>query len=358
MARGLYRIAWPILRSMDAERAHGFAAAALQRGLAGSTRPVLHPELQVSVFGLDFPNPVGLAAGFDKNATLIDPLLALGFGFVEVGTITPRPQAGNPKPRLFRLEEHRAVINRMGFNNEGHAAALANIRRRKRRGILGVNVGANKDSADRMHDYVQGVAMFAAVADYITVNISSPNTPGLRALQSRHELTALLKRLEEACLEAGERFGRRVPLLLKIAPDLVREELNDVAEACLASRIDGIIVSNTTITRPASLTSKHRDEAGGLSGEPLFELSTRKLAELYRLVGGRIPLVGAGGISSAATAWEKVRAGASLVQLYSALVYEGPGLVRDIVEGLAQRTRVSGRKTITEMVGTGVADWT
>lgn len=358
MARGPYSLAGPLLRLFDPETAHDAAIAALKAGLVWPQRAAALPELRVEVLGLCFANPLGLAAGFDKNAAVVDPLLALGFGFVEVGSITPRPQAGNPRPRLFRLEEDRGVINRMGFNNLGHEAALANLKRRRRAGIVGVNVGANKDSADRAADYVTGYETFAAVADYIAVNVSSPNTPGLRNLQAKGELASLLSRLEEARQRLAETGERRTPLLLKIAPDLAAEELADVAEVCLASRIDGVIVSNTTISRPSTLRSAHRSETGGLSGEPLFELSTRTLAAMYRLVGHRLPLIGVGGVSTAAHAWQKIRAGASLVQLYSGLVYEGPGVIADIGEGLAMRVRVAGKRSLAELVGDGLAQWT
>ncbi len=358
MPRGPYALAGPVLRLLDPETAHDAAIAALKAGLIWPQKAAALPELRVEVFGLSFANPLGLAAGFDKNAAVVDPLLALGFGFVEAGSVTPKPQAGNPKPRLFRLEEDHGVINRMGFNNLGHAAALASLKRRRRPGIVGVNVGANKDSADRAADYVAGYETFAGVADYIAVNVSSPNTPGLRNLQAKGELEALLARLDEARERLAESGVRRVPLLLKIAPDLSTGELEDVAGVCLESRIDGVIVSNTTITRPATLKSTHRAETGGLSGEPLFELSTRRLAAMYRLVGHKLPLIGVGGVSTAAHAWQKLRAGASLVQLYSGLVYEGPGVVADICEGLGMRLRIAGKRSLTEAVGEGVSQWT
>jgi dihydroorotate dehydrogenase len=298
------------------------------------------------VFGLDFPNPLGLAPGFDKNAEVPDAVLAQGFGFVEVGTITPRPQAGNPKPRLFRLAADRAVINRMGFNNEGQAAALSRLEARKPHGVVGVNIGANKDSEDRGADYVSGLAAFAGVASYITVNISSPNTPGLRALQSRAELRALLVRLKAA--RAGQ--PRNPPLLLKIAPDLEDAELGDIAAICLEGLVDGLIVSNTTLAREG-LKSSHAREPGGLSGAPLFEASTKALAKTYALTRGKLPLIGVGGVSDAETAWRKIRAGASLIQLYTALVYGGPGLVGEILEGLKLRLARHGLENISEAVG-------
>jgi dihydroorotate dehydrogenase len=272
-----------------------------------------------------------VAAGFDKNAEVPDAMLALGFGFTEIGTVTPKPQAGNPRPRLFRLPEDNAVINRMGFNNEGHAAALRRLyARRGRGGIVGVNIGANKDSADRIGDYVQGIAAFAHVASYFTVNISSPNTPGLRGLQSRAELEQLLGRINDE----RARQERQPPMLLKIAPDLREDELEDIAAACSGGAVDGIIVSNTTLSRDG-LHSGHAKEQGGLSGLPLLALSTRQLARMFVLTEGKIPLVGAGGVHDGASALMKIRAGASLVQLYSALVYQGPGLVTDILNHLA-----------------------
>jgi len=320
----------PLLHALDAEAAHGLTVGLLKLLPAPAAGPV-DSRLAVSAFGLDFPNPLGLAAGFDKNAEVPDAMLAQGFGFVEVGTLTPKPQSGNPRPRLFRLAEDRAVINRLGFNNEGHAVVLARLAAR-RAGIVGVNLGANKDSSDRIADYVTGIETFASVADYLTVNISSPNTPGLRSLQSRAELQSLLARLNEA----RARQRRHPPMLLKIAPDLRDDELEDIAQCCGGGTVDGIIVSNTTISRPP-LKSRHAGEQGGLSGAPLFKLSTRQLAHLYLLTQGRIPLIGVGGIADAETAWAKILAGATLLQLYSALVYRGPGLVAEILAGLAAR---------------------
>ena len=265
-------------------------------------------------------------------------MLALGFGFTEIGTVTPRPQAGNPKPRLFRLSEDRAVINRMGFNNEGHAAARARLKlRQDRPGILGVNIGANKDSGDRIADYVAGIEAFSGLASYFTVNISSPNTPGLRALQSRNELEQLLGRLNAARVRAEF----QPPMLLKIAPDLREDELEDIAAACAGGAVDGIIISNTTLSR-AGLHSPQAAEQGGLSGAPLLALSTRQLARMFLLTAGKIPLIGAGGVEDGASALLKIRAGASLVQLYSALVYKGPGLVSEILAGLASALDRSG----------------
>ena len=346
-AYGLLR---PLLFMLPPERAHQLALAALAR--RPRRKRLQSDELKIELWGLSFPNPIGVAAGFDKNAEAKAGLFSLGFGFVEVGTLTPLPQPGNSRPRLFRLPEDEALINRLGFNNSGHAAALAGLRSSADSGIVGVNIGANKDSADRIGDYVKGLETLNSTASYITVNISSPNTPGLRALQAKKELSLLVSRLTQT----RRALPDPKPLLLKIAPDLSKDELADIAELSLANGIDGLIISNTTLSRP-SLKSSHASEQGGLSGRPLFELSTRKLAQLYHLTGGRLPLIGVGGVSSAETAWQKIRAGASLVQLYTALIYEGPSLVADILEGLAQRLRRSGKNSLREITGSGVADW-
>jgi dihydroorotate dehydrogenase len=322
----------PLLHAIDAERAHGLTIRAL-RALPQTQSHEHDPHLAVAAFGLDFPNPLGLAAGFDKNAEVPDAMLGLGFGFTEVGTVTPRPQQGNPRPRLFRLGEDEAVINRMGFNNEGHDAVVKRLAARgQRSGIVGVNIGANKDSDDRIGDYVRGIEMFSHAASYFTVNISSPNTPGLRALQSRAELQNLLARLNAA----RQQQARRPPMLLKIAPDLSDDELDDIAEACGGGAVDGIIVSNTTLGRDG-LSSPLKREQGGLSGKPLLGLSTLQLAKVFVRTKGAIPLVGAGGIHDASSAMLKLRAGATLLQLYSALVYRGPGLVTEILGGLSSR---------------------
>ena len=326
-----FRAMRPLLHCMDAEKAHGLTIKTLKTGLAGSSKASSPSNLAISCFRLSFENPLGLAAGFDKNAEVPDAMLALGFGFVEVGTVTPRPQAGNPRPRLFRLSEDQAVINRLGFNNEGHVAILQRLRRRKDKpGILGVNIGANKDSADRVADYVAGINAFSDVAGYFTINISSPNTPGLRNLQSLEELRPLLQRLNEA----RQTQKRQVPMLLKIAPDLQDDEMKAIAECCMNTAVDGVIISNTTISRPL-LHSPHAKELGGLSGAPLFDLSTLQLARFYSLTEGKIPLIGVGGISNAEQAWSKICAGASLLQLYSALVFQGPELVQEILAELS-----------------------
>lgn len=320
----------------DAETAHGMSIAALKSGLVPGCALKADPRLAVTVAGLEFPNPLGMAAGYDKNAEVPDALLRLGFGFAEVGTLTPKPQAGNPKPRIFRLEKDLAVINRLGFNNEGHAAALARLLARRPSGIVGVNIGANKDSVDRIADYVEGIRRFSGVASYFTANISSPNTPGLRDLQARESLSALLSAVLAARDEIAAASGVRRPVFLKVAPDLTEEGMDDIAAEALAHRLDGLIVSNTTLARDGLSDPHLAGEAGGLSGKPLFEKSTAVLARMRKRVGPAMPIIGVGGVSSAETALEKIRAGADLVQLYSCMVYEGPGLPARIVRGLSQ----------------------
>ena len=334
------------LRALPAETAHRATVR-----LVGLMAPLLpnppadDARLGVSAFGFQFPNPVGLAAGFDKDAEVPNAMLKLGFGFVECGTVTPRPQAGNPRPRLFRLTEDRAVINRMGFNNRGMEAAAARLEARQRTGIVGINIGANKDSTDRIADYAKGFARLAPLADYVTVNVSSPNTPGLRGLQNKDELTRLLSTL--MATRGGSGFK---PVLLKIAPDLDEQALDDIAQTVAASGIEGIIISNTTIARPP-LKSVHAQETGGLSGRPLLAPSTQVLRRMRERVSSNIVLIGAGGISSGADAYEKIRAGASLVQLYTGLVYEGPGLVARIKNELLACLARDGFATIADAIG-------
>ena len=323
----LSALARPLLTCLDPELAHTITVRALSYLGGISTPEQDDARLGIEVLGLNFPNPVGLAAGFDKNAETTEAMLGFGFGFVEAGTVTPKPQSGNPRPRIFRLREDHAVINRLGFNNEGHDAARRRLQRvQGRPGIRGINIGANKDAPDRIADYVAGLTELAPLADYVTVNISSPNTPGLRGLQNRAELDALLS----AVMKARGNLAKRIPLLVKIAPDLDERACSDIADLALAHRIDGLIVSNTTITRPDSLRSPDRAETGGLSGRPLFKPSTEILRTMRRLTKGKLVLIGVGGISSGEDAWTKIRAGASLVQLYTALVYEGPTLVNRI----------------------------
>ena len=340
----LYDILKPALFALDPERAHGLSIGALK--LSPSKGPPRAGPLATRVAGIEFPNPVGLAAGFDKDAEVPDAALGLGFGFVEAGSITPLPQAGNPRPRLFRLEKDRAVINRMGFNNGGRDAALARLEaRRGRPGIVGINIGANKDSADRIADYAVMAKAMAPYASYLAVNISSPNTPGLRALQDESALTELLDAVYDA------RGGDGPPIFLKVAPDLEPADIDAISRIAIDKGLGALIVSNTTISRPA-LQSADRDEAGGLSGAPLRDLATQRLRDFRRATGGAIPLVGVGGIASAEDAWERIRAGASLVQLYSALTYEGPGLPRRIANGIERLMRHDGFASIAEAVGT------
>ncbi len=322
----LYDLLKPAIFTLDAERAHRLAIGALSM-LVGAPPPRVRP---VTIAGLEFPNPVGLAAGLDKDGEAIAGLFTLGFGSVEIGSLTPRPQAGNPKPRLFRLTQDRAVINRMGFNNGGIDAAIERVKRAKRPGILGINVGANKDSADRVADYALGVGKVARHADYVTINVSSPNTPGLRDLQSRPALDDLL-----AASSAARAVGdRRIPLFLKVAPDLDTAGLDDAVRAAIDNGIDALIVGNTTLARAATLRSPLATETGGLSGAPLAALARAKLAEALSSSGGQLPIIAVGGIDSPAEALARLEAGATMVQLYSALVHEGPGLVRRILKAL------------------------
>ena len=358
----LFSFSLPLLRWLDAEDAHRLAVQGLK--FLPAMRPHADdPKLAVRAFGLNFPNPIGMAAGFDKNAEVPDALLRLGFGFVEVGTVTPRPQSGNPRPRLFRLERDEAVINRMGFNNEGSDRVLRRLASRAQlAGIIGVNIGANKDSPDRVADYVRLIEAFAPVASYFTVNVSSPNTPGLRTMQQAHILDDLLAKVIDARERMREKAGDS-PVLLKIAPDLSLAELDEVVHVARSRRVDGMIVANTTVARPQSLREEMRArEQGGLSGRPLFRLSTRMVAETYVRVEGAFPLIGVGGIDSGGAALTKIRAGASLIQLYSSLIYKGLGLVEDIKRDLASTLLRTGREQLSEIVGSDAAtitaeDW-
>jgi dihydroorotate dehydrogenase len=352
----------PLLRWFDPEDAHRMAIQGLRLLPPMRPRPD-DSKLAGRAFGLNFPNPIGMAAGFDKSAEAPDALLRLGFGFVEIGSVTPKPQAGNTRPRLFRLERDEAVINRMGFNNDGADAVLRRLASRAHLGgIVGVNVGANKDSADRIADYVKLIEIFAPVASYFTVNVSSPNTPGLRNLQQSAALDELLAK----AIDARERVRNNAgdsPVLLKIAPDLSLTELDDVVQIARARRVDGMIVANTTLARPSTLRETNRaKEQGGLSGRPLFRLSTRMVAETYVRAEGAFPLIGVGGIDSGGAALTKIRAGASLIQLYSSLIYKGLGLVEDIKNDLSSTLLRTGRDSLSEIVGADAAtitaeDW-
>ena len=341
-----------LLHRFDPERAHGLSLRALRADLVPLPGRITSPRLATEVAGLRLANPLGLAAGYDKNAVALDPLSRAGFGFIEVGAATPRPQAGNPRPRLFRLSEDRGVINRFGFNNEGAAAIAARLARRPTDAVIGLNLGANKDSADRAADFGLVLAACAPHLDFATVNVSSPNTERLRDLQGRAALTALLA----GVLTVRDGLARRIPVFLKISPDLSEAELADVAEVALASGIDGVIATNTTLAREG-LAAAAKGETGGLSGAPLFQRSTRVLARLSQLTGGRLPLIGVGGVSSAEEAYAKIRAGASAVQVYSALVYGGLSLAGRIVTGLDALLERDGFAHVGEAVGTGREDW-
>jgi len=349
----LFELGVPLLRMLPPETAHRASIVALRAGIAPGPAEPDPPSLGIALWGWEFPNPVGLAAGFDKNAEVPDAMLRFGFGFVETGTVTPRPQPGNPTPRLFRLAEDGALVNRLGFNNEGLDAVRARLaQRRGQPGLVGANLGKNKESANAIADYVAGVRARGALADYLVVNVSSPNTPGLRDLQRKSSLIALIEALKSA--RAAAAAPDPPPLLLKIAPDLSEAERAEIAEAALETGIDGLIISNTTVARPTELRSPHASEAGGLSGKPLFAPSTSLLADMYRRTRGEIPLIGVGGIASGTDAYAKIRAGASLVQVYTALVYQGPGLVLRIKRDLAGFLARDGFASIADAVGADV----
>jgi dihydroorotate dehydrogenase len=341
----------PLLHLLSPETAHGVALWALKNGLAGGAAPADDPILATRVWQLSFPNPVGLAAGFDKDAEVMDAMLALGFGFVEAGSVTPLPQPGNPKPRLFRLDQDQAVINRFGFNSKGLAHFASKLQARKRVGIVGANVGKNRDAPDAAADYATGITKVCAFADYLVCNVSSPNTPGLRSLQARAQIEDLIHRVLEARYNAAPDKNKLPPLLAKVGPDLDESQIRDIADVALATKIDGLIVGNTTITRPPSLCSSHAAETGGLSGPPLMKLATQCLSDMCRLTGGKIPIIGCGGVASGADAYAKIRAGASLVQMYSSLVFHGPALVQRVKRELAACLRADGFQSIAEAVG-------
>ncbi|ARM86920.1 dihydroorotate dehydrogenase (quinone) [Rhizobium sp. CIAT894] len=351
------RLARKGLFLFDPETAHGMSIAALKSGLVPACQVTPDPRLRQTVAGLAFDNPLGMAAGYDKNAEVPEALLKLGFGFTEIGTVTPKPQAGNPRPRIFRLVEDEAVINRLGFNNEGHDAAFERLSALTGGGMIGVNIGANKDSEDRIADYVAGIRRFYSVARYFTANISSPNTPGLRDLQARESLAALLSSVLAARDEMAQKSGRKIPVFLKIAPDLTEEGMDDIAAEVLSHALDGLIVSNTTLSREGLKDQRQAQETGGLSGVPLFEKSTAVLARMRKRVGPALPIIGVGGVSSAETALEKIRAGADLVQLYSCMVYEGPGLPGDIVRGLSKLLDREKAGSISELRDSRLDYW-
>ncbi|SIO19434.1 dihydroorotate oxidase A [Parasphingorhabdus marina DSM 22363] len=342
----LYDLVRPLIFSLEAEKAHGLSIAGLKTVPMGPA-PKSDPVLTTQLAGLTFPNPVGMAPGFDKNGEVPDALIRMGFGFAEVGTLTPRPQAGNPKPRVFRLPADEGVINRLGFNNDGQQNAiprLTRIRRRMGKGILGINIGANKDSEDRIADYVTGVKNMAPLADYLTVNISSPNTPGLRALQDKQALEQLLTAVMEA------RGDHAMPVFLKVAPDLEPADIDDIVDVTMTHQLHALIVSNTTISRP-DLRSSNRDQQGGLSGAPLKDLALQRLRDFRSASEGKIPLIGVGGISSAEEAYERIRAGASLIQLYTAMIYKGTGIAKTMNRDLARLLKRDGFTSVAEAVG-------
>jgi len=340
------RIGLAVLHRLDPERAHNLSLAALRAHLVPLPGEITSPRLRSRIAGLDLPNPVGLAAGYDKNAVAIAPLLRAGFGFVELGAVTPRPQPGNPRPRLFRLSEDRAIINRFGFNNQGMEAIAPRLAARPKQGIVGLNLGANKDSDDRAADYVRVLEKCGPLVDFVTVNISSPNTERLRDLQGAEALTALLRRV----MDARNGLASSLPVFLKIAPDLTDAEIADIAEVAATAGVDAIIATNTTLARDG-LTSRQAQEKGGLSGAPLFARSTRVLARLALESGGRMPLIGVGGVASAEDAYIKIKSGASAVQLYSAMVYNGISMIADVIRGLAQLLARDGFASVSEAVG-------
>ncbi|WP_299076549.1 quinone-dependent dihydroorotate dehydrogenase [uncultured Ruegeria sp.] len=340
------------LHRLDPETAHAISIKALKAGLAPAPGPVTSPRLRTQVAGLNLPNPVGLAAGFDKNGEVLGPLSQAGFGFIEVGAVTPRPQPGNPKPRLFRLTEHKAAINRFGFNNDGMQVMAQRLANRTKNAVIGLNLGANKDSDDRPGDFAKVLAHCAAHLDFATVNVSSPNTEKLRDLQGKAALSALLS----GVIETRDTLPQPIPVFLKVAPDLTPAELQDIAEVARETGVDGVIATNTTLSRDG-LRSAHKGEAGGLSGAPLFEKSTRVVAQLSELTNGSIPLIGVGGISTAEQAYAKICAGASAVQFYTAMVYGGLSLASDIAQGLDQLLARDGFETVAQAVGSKREDW-
>jgi len=358
MLAAVFELARPLLFALDPEQAHELTLKSLEAGIYPRPGRPDDARLAVEAFGLEFPNPLGIGAGFDKDARVPDAVLGMGFGHVEVGTVTPRPQEGNPRPRVFRLLRDRALINRLGFNNAGHAAARARLERSRPAGVIGVNVGANKDAADRAEDYVAGVRAFYNVASYFTINVSSPNTPGLRDLQAPAALDSLVKRVLAARAERMSAGNPKRPVVVKLAPDIAETDLEPIVRVLLDRGVDGIAVSNTTAARDGlGAAAAHAQEAGGLSGRPLFHRSTVVLARVYRLTGGRMPLIGIGGIDSGATAIAKLEAGATLLQLYTGLVYEGPGLLPRIKRELVAYLERKRLARIGDATGRRAHEW-
>ena len=349
-----YTLVRPLLFKLDAEKAHHLTIALLKKGIGPRFSNDSNPSLKVTLCGLNFANPIGLAAGFDKHAEIMDEMLGFGFSAVELGSITPRPQSGNPLPRLFRVPEAEAIINRFGFNSDGFETCLRRIiayrdtqTKQSARGVIGINIGKNKESTDAAADYVAGINTFAPYADYLTVNVSSPNTPGLRDLQARDMLCDLLNKV----MAARNAAQKKPPVFVKIAPDQTEDQMQDIAAVAASSGIDGIIIGNTTVSRPGNIPPELAKETGGLSGKPLFDLSTRVLATIYKLTGGKVPLIGCGGVSSGADAYAKIRAGASLVQVYSALIYQGPFLIPHINRELSELLQRDGFRSVGDAVG-------
>lgn len=353
----LYKLAKPALFQMDPEKAHSLTIKALKTGLVSPCPPPHDPRLTQNLWGLDLKNPLGLAAGFDKNAEVANELIKLGFGFVEVGTLTPKPQAGNPKPRLFRLPKDHGVINRMGFNNDGQDAALLKLQAREMHGIIGVNIGVNKNSTDRINDYLSGFKIFQGVADYFTINISSPNTPGLRDLQQPDALDELLKALMQTRTDIIDRGGRCRPIFVKIAPDIEEKDFKPILYKLMDHKVDAVIISNTTLSRRGLLEKRIAKEPGGLSGRPLFMRSTHMLAKAHIITEGALPIIGVGGIESAETAWMKLEAGANLIQIYSCMVYEGPALVSKILKGLSTKLDREQLHSLSSIRGRTAEKW-
>lgn len=352
----LYKIAQPAFFKIDPEKAHGLTIKALKTGLA-KTCTHKDSRLEQQLWGLNIKNPLGIAPGFDKNAEVPNELIKLGFGFVEVGTLTPKPQEGNPKPRIFRLVKDQAIINRLGFNNEGQDAALLRLQGRSMDGIIGVNIGANKESNNRIDDYLKGFHNFQGVADYFTINISSPNTPGLRDLQSPQALDELLSGLMEARTNIVDHGGRMRPIFVKIAPDIEDNDLEPVIYKLLDHKIDAVIISNTTLSRKNLKDQRQSTEAGGLSGRPLFKKSTRMLARAHLISEGALPIIGVGGIENAETAWQKLEAGANLIQLYSGMIYQGPAIISNILKGLSERLDKEQLHSLSSIRGRTADQW-